>query len=197
MQKEELLKEIEEEKINLFAENNKTDEQVEFFKKFNDYFNSSTIETIINIDIFDFITAYLTAYSKKYSFQEIEKVINQCKLTYENSVSEFLFLMDNIQDIIEKSNDINDTKQKELKNNIKFIDNIKNKTQIDIDSLMTFYFENDMIAENMMGLVMAFLCTQNLYSLYKESIKIFEKQFNHKATEKEQEQILLKISSLP
>lgn len=208
MKKDELIQRIKEEKNRLFDENNNTDETAEFFQKFQNSFNSNTIENIIHMDIFDFIIAHMTFYSKKYSFQEIADVINQFKESYKDNTSKFLLLVsiidESLNEVIsnQKNKELENTnlldlgkKDKNAKKNIKFLKKIKEINQIDIESFVNFYFEDRDISFDMMSLVTAFLYTQEIFNIYQFSIDEFEKQYHHKPSEKESEKIFSEIAS--
>ena len=81
-----LLKQIEENKDNLYNKLNEPNEENEFFEEFSSSLSLNVIDNLTKLDVLDFVKAYLLVYSKNKSYEDITAVIEEISPFFEHKL---------------------------------------------------------------------------------------------------------------
>lgn len=95
-----LLKQIEENKDNLYNKLNEPNEENEFFEEFSSSLSLNVIDNLTKLDVLDFVKAYLLVYSKNKSYEDITAVIEEISPFFEHKLKSISFFK-LVEDILE------------------------------------------------------------------------------------------------
>lgn len=199
----ELLQQIEDEKKYLFNKTNNVDEEVEFFKEFKPNFSSSIINSLINIDIFDFITAFIISNNQDFSFEEVKYAVEQMREICSDNSMKFLFLISNIDTILKemsidefqnKQKSINFfNKNKKLKTALKIINSFDEEK---IYPFMKIHSSDKDLIYKMGALVLPLFEVRKSYDTYQRAKLKAKFKNNIELSEKEGEILFSQITAL-
>ena len=120
-----LLKQIEENKDNLYNKLNEPNEENEFFEEFSSSLSLNVIDNLTKIDVLDFVKAYFLVYSKNKSYEDITAVIEEISPFFEHKLKSISFFK-LVEDILE-------LKDKVLKDDLIKLINGKSKKLLNSD----------------------------------------------------------------
>lgn len=95
-----LLKQIEENKDNLYNKSNEPNEENVFFEEFSSSLSLNVIDNLTKIDVLDFVKAYFLVYSKNKSYEDITAVIEEISPFFEHKLKSISFFK-LVEDILE------------------------------------------------------------------------------------------------
>ena len=120
-----LLKQIEENKNNLYNKLNEPNEENDFFEEFSSSLSLNVIDNLTKLDVLDFVKAYLLVYSKNKSYEDITAVIEEISPFFEHKLKSISFFK-LVEDILE-------LKDKVLKDDLIKLINEKSKKLLNSD----------------------------------------------------------------
>lgn len=100
-----LLKQIEENKDNLYNKLNEPNEENEFFEEFSSSLSLNVIDNLTKLDVLDFVKAYLLVYSKNKSYEDITAVIEEISPFFEHKLKSISFFK-LVEDILELKDNV-------------------------------------------------------------------------------------------
>lgn len=100
-----LLKQIEENKDNLYNKSNEPNEENVFFEEFSSSLSLNVIDNLTKIDVLDFVKAYFLVYSKNKSYEDITAVIEEISPFFEHKLKSISFFR-LVEDIVELKNKV-------------------------------------------------------------------------------------------
>ena len=100
-----LLKQIEENKDNLYNKLNEPNEENVFFKEFSSSLSLNVIDNLTKLDVLDFVKAYFLVYSKNKSYEDITAVIEEISPLFEHKLKSISFFR-LVEDIVELKNKV-------------------------------------------------------------------------------------------
>lgn len=95
-----LLKQIEENKDNLYNKSNEPNEENVFFEEFSSSLSLNVIDNLTKLDVLDFVKAYFLVYSKNKSYEDITAVIEEISPFFEHKLKSISFFR-LVEDIVE------------------------------------------------------------------------------------------------
>ena len=100
-----LLKQIEENKDNLYNKLNEPNEENGFFEEFSSSLSLNVIDNLTKLDVLDFVKAYFLVYSKNKSYEDITAVIEEISPFFEHKLKSISFFR-LVEDIVELKNKV-------------------------------------------------------------------------------------------
>lgn len=100
-----LLKQIEENKDNLYNELNEPNEENDFFEEFSSSLSLNVIDNLVKLDVLDFVKAYFLVYSKDKSYEDVTAVIEEISPFFEHKLKSISFFR-LVEDIVELKNKV-------------------------------------------------------------------------------------------
>lgn len=100
-----LLKQIEENKDNLYNKSNEPNEENVFFEEFSSSLSLNVIDNLTKLDVLDFVKAYFLVYSKNKSYEDITAVIEEISPFFEHKLKSISFFR-LVEDIVELKNKV-------------------------------------------------------------------------------------------